>query len=323
VVNKNIGSIAGQVQLNPIDRIVQPEGPANWKILIDRFNKRTLKVAALSTFEKFVSANLGLEHLGGVPRGGTFVLVYSASANEAQRIVNADFCLPYYSYFDLNSLDEEDAPAEPEDPTPDVRFVPPKWKDNYTWNISPVTDVAVGTLLDLKGVQLASALDKSLSLQVDRQFTAFTNLVPLFQAKDLVAGVTGVTGLKDPALDTLKNTIDNLTKERDELARKVDLKIAPDDAEKRIIEIEKEISKNTERGLELVTNEAKAATAENRPIASDYETFTRTLADSAYNMKSDAGRKALGTVYDNAATANAGNAFVDKNVGRIGAMLKF
>lgn len=326
IVNKNIGAIAGQVQFNPIDRIVQPEHPANWKILIDRFNKRTVKIAELSTFEKFVSANLGLEHLGGTPRGGTFILVYSASANEAGRIVKADFCLPYYSYFDLNSLDEEDDPAEPEDVTPDVRYVPPKWKDNYTWNISPVTDVAVGAMVDLKGVQLASALDKSLTTQVDRQFTAFTNLVPLFQTKDL-AGVTGITagvaGIKDPALSELQASLDKLTKERDDLARKVALKVAPDDAEKRIVELEKEISKNTEKGLVLVANEAKTASVENRAVTAEYETFTRTLADSAYSMQTEAGRKALGTVYENAATQNAGNAFVDKNVGRIGAMLKF
>ncbi len=325
IVNQNIGSISGQVRVNPIDRVVLPENSANWKILIDRYHKRTVKIAELSTFEKFVSANPGLENLGGVPRGGTFVLVYSASDKEAGRIVKADFCLPYFSYFDLNSLDDEEPPAEPEETTPDVRFIPPKWKDIYKWNISPVTEIAVGNLFDLKGVQLASALDQSLTLQVNRQFTAFTNLVPLFQVKEGVAtGAGGVKGaLKDPALSELHHTLDSMTRERDELVRKKNLGIATNDADRQIEEIERQLSRATAKGLDLVANEAKEAAAGNRAVGADYQAFTRSLADNAYNMQSEAGRKELGKVYETAVSANSGNAFIKDNVGRIGGMLKF
>jgi len=324
IINKNIGTISGQVGVNPVDRMVQPENSANWKILIDRLNKRTKKIAELSTFEKFVSANPGLEHLGGVTRGGTFVLVYSASEKEAERIVKADFSLPYFSYFDLNSLDEEETPAEPEEVIPQFPFTPPKWKDIYTWNISPVTEVAVGKLFDAKGAQLATAFDHSLTLEVNKQFNAFTNLVPLFQTRDLPK--TGITGgqtvLQDAALMELQNSIARLAAERDDLVRKTQLGIAPADVGKQIESLEKEISINTGRGLDLIVKEANAAVTENRPVGSDYQVFTRTLADSAYTMQSNAGRKELGKVYDNATSANAGNAFIAGNVGRIGAMLK-
>lgn len=49
-----------------------------------------------STFGDYLRVHPGIEHLAGVPRGGTFILVYKNSPHLSPRpVVVADFCLPY------------------------------------------------------------------------------------------------------------------------------------------------------------------------------------------------------------------------------------
>lgn len=66
--------------------------------------QRLKRAEELSIFAQFLKQAPAMEHLAGVPKGGTFILVYSGSS---KRIV-ADFCLPYWH------VDQPDV-EEPED----------------------------------------------------------------------------------------------------------------------------------------------------------------------------------------------------------------
>ena len=53
------------------------------------------------TLSEFVQLHPGTEHLGGVPKGGTFIILYrdqegSSEFNPVSKQVIGDFCLPYY-----------------------------------------------------------------------------------------------------------------------------------------------------------------------------------------------------------------------------------
>jgi hypothetical protein len=55
-----------------------------------------LKKNHLSIFSNFAEKHSGMEHKAGVPKGGTFIIVYTDnSASQSDRIVNCDFTLPY------------------------------------------------------------------------------------------------------------------------------------------------------------------------------------------------------------------------------------
>jgi hypothetical protein len=66
-------------------------------------------------FEQFVANNPGIEHAGGAPSGGTFVVVYDASGAAV-----ADFALPYWS------CDEEEPEPAKEIPLPPPRVQIPE-----------------------------------------------------------------------------------------------------------------------------------------------------------------------------------------------------
>ncbi|MBK7565380.1 MAG: hypothetical protein IPI21_14495 [Propionivibrio sp.] len=79
-------------------------------IIIDRRDEREDKRLLLSGF---IQEHPGIEHSGGVARGGTFVLVYDDNAN-----VVADFCLPYY----VQEHSEDEPDDEPDLVLPDYRL---------------------------------------------------------------------------------------------------------------------------------------------------------------------------------------------------------
>ncbi len=75
------------------------------EVIMDEIEKRKQEILDLTSFEKYTEKHPGLEHLAGVPKGGTFVLVYKESPksqviavrldNASEFTVVADFCLPY------------------------------------------------------------------------------------------------------------------------------------------------------------------------------------------------------------------------------------
>jgi hypothetical protein len=81
-----------------------------WKLdrVIKEKEEKERKVREQLIFENFIKQNPGLEHLGGVPKGGTFVLLYTMINNK--KTVIADCCLPY-----VGAIDED----------PEIDFVKP------------------------------------------------------------------------------------------------------------------------------------------------------------------------------------------------------
>ena len=57
-----------------------------FRVLSDLYNKRKDQVSGLRSFHGYAKKHPGMEHKGGVPRGGTFVLVYQErEASEEER----------------------------------------------------------------------------------------------------------------------------------------------------------------------------------------------------------------------------------------------
>ncbi len=101
-----------------------------FKQLFDYRKKKKERLREQFLFQKFYEKNIGLEHLAGVPVGGTFVLVYEEVNN--QNIVVADFALPYCCSFE-EEPEVEVVPPTPGTIKPPTKFIPPaldfKWID--------------------------------------------------------------------------------------------------------------------------------------------------------------------------------------------------
>jgi hypothetical protein len=128
---------------------------ANWidwlDILIDHKNSQEDNKLL---FQNFIKQHAGLEHGGGVPRGGTFVLVYDDKGN-----VVADFALPYY--------DDEIIEDEPVLPTlPPHAYVPPYLLTGGFTLIQPIDSAFASKLGDLQAT-IEGDWQKNVSIQQD------------------------------------------------------------------------------------------------------------------------------------------------------------
>ncbi len=59
-----------------LDRFVFDCNTSRFKALFDEYQKRLKKIMQQSLLSEYAKSHPGLEHTGGVPRGGTFVLIY-------------------------------------------------------------------------------------------------------------------------------------------------------------------------------------------------------------------------------------------------------
>lgn len=59
-----------------LDRFVFDCNLSRFKVLFEEYQKRIKKIMQQSLLSEYVKSHPGLEHTGGVPKGGTFVLVY-------------------------------------------------------------------------------------------------------------------------------------------------------------------------------------------------------------------------------------------------------
>ncbi|MEX2382298.1 MAG: hypothetical protein WD490_07945, partial [Opitutales bacterium] len=182
-VNSIAYDFAKYSPVTPTDRLVQPEALSRFGQLFDLFKKRDLKLRQRSIFQKFAQSNPGMESLGGVPAGGTFILVYSASEDPEKRLVKADFCLPYFSTFDLSSLEEEEPPADIPGKIPPYVYEPKPWKDNFTWTFTPLTESYVQTrFVDLENVVLQTKVNLTENLDSLVNAKIVNGILPLTDA---------------------------------------------------------------------------------------------------------------------------------------------
>jgi len=146
---------------NPLQDFVFQNKAFQFERLLAFKKAKEDKIKEQFIFDNFLANNLGLEHLGGVPAGGTFVLVYT-EINDKKRVV-ADFCLSYCCTFN-------------EDPVVDVKV------DNLPIK-PPIKVTRPGTLpypwiqtLDINPIpQFRLELDKVKELKVEfrKQTTQF------------------------------------------------------------------------------------------------------------------------------------------------------
>ncbi|MBA3962676.1 MAG: hypothetical protein H0X40_12350 [Chthoniobacterales bacterium] len=137
---QNLGAVTTTAFNTPIDSLVSSTHAnlLNW--LDIHIQDKEDKESAKLLFSQFLSANPGLEHFGGVTRGGTFILAY----DENNHVVG-DFMLPYY-------LPEPAREVDPEEP---ILTVP------------PVKSSSV--LLD--GIKVGASLDKFFAAKLNTYST--------------------------------------------------------------------------------------------------------------------------------------------------------
>ena len=92
VLNKGIKGVTFASAYTPLEKTVNNINFSKLKGLADLIKKREEKDKEKSMLQTFIEGHPGLEHTGGVPRGGTFVLLYSSSTSK----VVADMSLPYW-----------------------------------------------------------------------------------------------------------------------------------------------------------------------------------------------------------------------------------
>ena len=94
VLNKGVKGVTFSSAFTPLEKVVNNVNFSKLKWIGDLIRKREDKAKEKSVLEKFLEDHPGLEHTGGVPEGGTFILLYSSSDKK----VVADFSLPYMHY---------------------------------------------------------------------------------------------------------------------------------------------------------------------------------------------------------------------------------
>ena len=96
LLNKGVKSVTLASAYTPLEKTVNNITFSKLKNLADLIKKREEKDKEKSMLQTFIEKHPGLEHTGGVPAGGTFILLYSSSAKN----VVADMSLPYW-YVDI------------------------------------------------------------------------------------------------------------------------------------------------------------------------------------------------------------------------------
>ncbi len=147
-----LGKVAKTEFTTPFDSLIANR-PLQWIDWLDGIIKdKADKADEKLLFSKFISEHPGLEHFGGVTRGGTFILVYDGSST-----VVADFMLPY-----LCCETEEEAPEEPPLEKPTFR---PDWVLNNGLQIIPSRNSFVAQKLDLLKTDLVFNFDQKFETQ--------------------------------------------------------------------------------------------------------------------------------------------------------------
>ncbi len=126
-INNNVQQFSQTATESPLHHFAVFNHAFQLDRLMDIANKKTDLVKRQFIFDNFQNQHPGLEHLGGVPVGGTFVVVH-----QNDRVV-ADFALPYAVEFDLDP-DVDITPPTVADTKPPIHLIDPnnfKWLDKY------------------------------------------------------------------------------------------------------------------------------------------------------------------------------------------------
>lgn len=212
IIHKNIYDYTQTKYESPIQKFVLDSKFNRFDGLLKYYRKKKEKIQQQYIFDKFFEQNTGLESLGGVYKGGTFVLVYTASEDDDEQRVVADFCLPSSHVVEI---DPEVEPAE----LPTTEIDPPV----ITEVLPPIKFIETVDLFKYKGIK--EIVDyKFLANQtiLDNKFQTIDNV--LIGGGLYTGDVTNTGGLNlgnnlspnltDPAL---RNMMDSMKKTSNEI----------------------------------------------------------------------------------------------------------
>lgn len=203
---QNLNTVTSTSFNTPFDSLVS-SSHANWLNWLDvHIQDKADKEDEKLLFSNFQASHPGLEHFGGVVRGGTFVLAY----DENNKVI-ADFMLPYYW----------PEPAREEDPAEPTLSVPPVKSNTVLTN-----GIKLGTTLDkFVATRLSTfktdVVDSQINVQtglIDKTFSLFGNLAGGSAIKS--SGITTGIDVANPylsaqltELNAQKEQIDILNKQ--------------------------------------------------------------------------------------------------------------
>jgi hypothetical protein len=318
-VNKISYDFAKYSPVTPTDRLAQPEALSRFGHLFDLYKKRIAKVRQRSVFQKFVSENPGLEHLGGVPSGGTFVLVYSASDDAERRFVKADFCLPYYSYFDLTTLEEEEPPVDLTVSTSPYVFQPNPWTDLYQWTFTPITELYVNGKFDTLSneisesqVQITKDVDAIVNAKIVDELLPIPRPTPKVEPRPDLAGNQFFADAAG-TIETNRAEVDQI---QDQTRRGVD---APN-AAARLTELETHNAQLLAKLIGMVAENMAKADRTKVEISAADQAMANVIKTNAVMLQSDKARAAFQKGLKAAMDQHAESASVMSNFGQFAKM---
>lgn len=115
---------------SPIQKLVLDNSFSRFDNLIELLKRKEEAVQGQYVFDRFFNQNPGLRHLGGVPEGGTLVLLYS----ETTKTILADFSLPYCCVTEIDEDEKEENNVKPPIkaiPLPGIIVKPERHKFNW------------------------------------------------------------------------------------------------------------------------------------------------------------------------------------------------
>jgi hypothetical protein len=191
----HLGGVARSDFVSPADSLLQTTHPTWLQWLDDLIASRDEQADDKLLLTRFLAEHPGLDHLGGVPRGGTFVPVYDDSG----RVV-ADFCLPY----PCAEVDEPE-PSEPPLQMPPQRppLRPPL--ELPPIKLLPPVDRLVGRLMAPKFEEVSGLLRQELAAARTDLTTNVAQLKEQVQ-RDLREQSAGIEGLVKGAFSVKEAT---------------------------------------------------------------------------------------------------------------------
>jgi len=298
----------------PVQRLADGVPMRQFGLIRELFDKRRKLLRERSIFARFITANPGLEHLGGVRPGGTFVLVYAADDDE----VLADFALPYYSIFDMSTLDPEPVAPEPVDPgaTPPVK--PP-----YVISVPDWSVINASPVFTLQGTRVREQVTQ-VRTDVTQGLDSFLAGVSIANggatSADAVVGVgTGVGvdigsiggAVTDPRQQEILGLTQGLRREQESIQTRIDRGLSLRSDETRAVEIDQQLAELIVEGSKLDSLQVDDAS-----LGSGDRAFIQALGVTAVAIRDVGSRNIIADQFDDI-KAKGPNSVMVGNLGNL------
>jgi hypothetical protein len=165
--------------IDHFDEVMMSVKKGPFRALQQEFKRRLKTIYASQFLDYYAQKHPGLDHKSGVPRGGTFILVYAQERasvsllNVAPGTVIADFYLPYLCCSDCPPIAYVIQDVKPDPVHPTVNIVPKEFCNNddaiYDVVCSPAGGVLTGP-----GVQPGTFKFKAFGLPVGDKLLTYT-----------------------------------------------------------------------------------------------------------------------------------------------------